>query len=507
MTGFQFSISCCRFPILLLTALLGLTACGGGRGEATSSLTTEPAPVSGTLAYVETECRDTGNVFVEHQRLRIRQGEREPVTVFETPEVSVPGKGFLCPEVIGGHFGDGSVAREAFQQVTVSPDGASVAFEVTDEFSVDPHLPLNLPPEKKGIFWVRADGTGVPRKLGPPSRERSFYITGGSFINGPTFDLGFSPDGGTLAFVDKGPDADGHEADQVFTIDVATGTRTQVTHLPPSIPAAGYPPDAPTLRGPVFVDDQRIKFKSTANPNDVNPKGEYLIMTIKTDGSDLQVPLPITVPLAGSQVDLQFVITGGRPLAINVEYAGHPINDPPLGGVQEIWEVFVVDEEGNALQLTNFRRIDTSAGAVDPDGEHVYFYASADPLGTNPSENCQIFSIDRTGADLRQLTNFREVDHSLTGCDFETNGLTGSRPIGCALYFTYQDPRSRTLLFYSECNPLNNMNPNGSQIFAMRPDGSGLRQLTDSQGLVKAPGGYSGAIPGPWAYGPYVPSF
>ena len=174
--------------------------------------------------------------------------------------------------------------------------------------------------------------------------------------------------------------------------------------------------------------------------------------------------------------------------------------------MQEIWEVFVVDEEKTALQLTNFRRVDTQAGTVDVDGEHVYFFASADPLGANRSENCQIFSIDRLGGNLRQLTNFQEVEHSLTGCYFETQALTGSRPIGCGLYFGYQDPRSRSLLFYSECNPLGT-NPNGGQIFAMRPDGSGLRQLTDSQGLVKAPGGYSGAIPGPWAYGPYVPSF
>ena len=40
-----------------------------------------------TLAYVETECRDTTEGFVERQALRIRQGEREPVTVVETPGV------------------------------------------------------------------------------------------------------------------------------------------------------------------------------------------------------------------------------------------------------------------------------------------------------------------------------------------------------------------------------------------------------------------------------------
>ena len=72
------------------------------------------------------------------------------------------------------------------------------------------------------------------------------------------------------------------------------------------------------------------------------------------------------------------------------------------------------------------------------------------------------------------------------------------------LELVWQDPRSRTLVFYSSCDPLGT-NPNGGQIFAMQPDGSGLRQLTDSRGLVKeADGTYSGELPGPWAYGPSV---
>ncbi len=60
------------------------------------------------------------------------------------------------------------------------------------------------------------------------------------------------------------------------------------------------------------------------------------------------------------------------------------------------------------------------------------------------------------------------------------------------------------MFFYSGCNPLGT-NPNGGQVFAVQPDGNGLRQLTDSRGLVhEAPAVYSGESPGPWAYGPYV---
>jgi WD40 repeat protein len=342
-------------PLFLMLVLM---ACGGGGTGA-------PPPGLGTLAYVETQCRGTAKVLIEHQRLRIRQGDREPVTVFETPEVSVPGKGYVCQT--GTRYGEYSISREAFQAVTVSPDGSSVAFEVTDEFSINPPLPLNLP--QKGIFWVRADGTGL-RLLGPPSHERFFFLVQGVnvfFFRG----LSFSPNGRTIVFVDKGPDADGHEADQVVTIDVATGTRTQVTHLPPAVPPAGYPGDAPTVQLPLFVNEQTISFSTSANPNGFNPGGQYLLMTIKTDGSGLDVPLPVPVPLPGGQIELRFIITGDKPVVIRAIVPGEPTNNPPLEGPQDVWETFVSDESKNILQLTNFRRVDTLGWLVDVDREHI----------------------------------------------------------------------------------------------------------------------------------------
>ncbi len=291
--------------------MLVLTACGGG-GEGT------PPPGLGTLAYVETECSGTVKLFTEHQALRIRQGDHEPATVFETPEVSVPGAGVLC-QWVGTRYGNLSIGREAVQWVAVSPDGSGVVFEVTDEFSVNPPLPLNFPEEKKGIFWVRADGTGVPRKLGPPSAVRLFDVVNGVFIDySARPPVSFSPDGRTLAFVDRGPDADGHEADQVFTINVATGTRTQVTRLPRAVPPAGYSVNAPTVLNPLFVDEQTISFYSSGNPDGLNPEGIYLLMKIGVDGSGFDVPLPIPVPLPGSTIELRFVITGERPQVVTV---------------------------------------------------------------------------------------------------------------------------------------------------------------------------------------------
>jgi len=477
---------CAASPFFLF--LITLAACGGGGGA--------PPPELGTLAYVETECRATSEGYFSRQALRVRQGEREPVTVFETPGVGpLTGFGPLCVITTSGHLGDASISREAFQAVSVSPDGTSVVFEVTDEFSVNPPLPLNLPPEQKGIFWVRADGTGL-RRLGPPSRTPFFFVQdGGTYLYSP---LSFSPNGRAIAFVDKGPDADGHEADQVVTLDVATGTRAQVTRLPPATPPPGWSPDAPTAAYSVFIDERTISFYSSANPGGLNPDGAFVPMKIKTDGADLEVPLPIPIALPGGTIELRFVITGDKPQALTFLVPGKPTNNPPLPGPQDIIEVFAIDQGKNILQLTNFRRLDTWLPLVDVDRERIYFRASADPLGTNQSENCQLFSINRTGADLRQLTNFGESEHSSHGCYFYP-GATG-----CAVQKLFQDRRNRSLVFYSDCDPLGT-NPNGSQVFSMRPDGSELRQLTDSRGLVFESDAAIGELPGPWAYGPYAP--
>src|SRR5262249_47392560 len=126
----------------------------------------------------------------------------------------------------------------------------------------------------------------------------------------------------------------------------------------------------------------------------------------------------------------------------------------------------------------------------------VLLRASADPLGTNPSENCQLFSVDRFGGHLRHITHFEpsEGARSEAGC-----ALPGPPP-GCDVSGLIQDPVTRTLVFYSSCDPLGR-NPNGGQLFAMRPAGSGLRQLTDAPGIVTDAAGTGGTeLPGPYWY-------
>ena len=66
--------------------------------------------------------------------------------------------------------------------------------------------------------------------------------------------------------------------------------------------------------------------------------------------------------------------------------------------------------------------------------------------------------------------------------------------------FFGQDPVTKTIVFDSSCDPLDG-NPFGDQLFAMRPDGSGLRQLTDAAGFTQNPdGSFRVELPGPFAY-------
>jgi hypothetical protein len=196
----------------------------------------------------------------------------------------------------------------------------------------------------------------------------------------------------------------------------------------------------------------------------------------------------------GSRVVPNFEIAGDLANVITVTLPGLPLGPPTflLGKDLFVQELFLLNGK-NLLQLTAFRRADTLAAFLATDGRRVFFVASADPLGHNPSENCQIFSVDTLAGHLRQHTRFRQGNKSNVGC------FTGPPP-GCGIFGLRQDPMTRTVLFDSGCDPLG-ANPHGQQLFAMRPDGSDLRQLTRLRGIeTNADGRLTVELPGPWAY-------
>ena len=153
--------------------------------------------------------------------------------------------------------------------------------------------------------------------------------------------------------------------------------------------------------------------------------------------------------------------------------------------------MFLLDGK-KLVQLTKFGRDDTDhTGGFIARGR-VLFGASANPLRENPDEICQLFSIDTFGVHLRQLTHLPWDGRPPTGC-----GSSGG-PVNISRLFL--DPITGTVLFQSSCDPVG-ANPFGEQLFAMRPDGTGLRQLTNARGLTIDPDGTVHVeLPGPFAY-------
>jgi hypothetical protein len=479
-----------RFGVLAC-GLLAVAALGcGGRGSVDSRAPSTATPI-GTLAYVVTECREGPEGRFSRQALYVRQGDGAPVQVMDLPWSGPLGGVGLCASFGLSRLGMTSVFIGAFQRIGVSPDGSMVAFEVTDDFAVD-GVDRLARDDQEGFFLVRADGTGLLR-LGPASRDAGFRVI--PYAGYPTGRLGtlddtlsFSPDGREITFTDLGPGPEGEEAPQVVTIDLASGERRQVTRLP-----RGGPENA--LSGstwiPVFIGDDRIAFQSFSNPDGLNPEEKQVFFTVRSDGADLQVVQFPQIGASGRIVPRFAVSTGG--LLFGAVY-----------GADGATELGAFNGTG-FLQLTNFVRPDTAElGAFgSADGRSVFFSASADPFGTNPQYDCQLFSIGALGDDLRQLTFFK-TPGGATDCLSAVRGYPGCTVSPANwIVASSQDARTGTLVFYSSCDPEGGV-PTGGELYAMRPDGSGLRALTETRGvLTAADGAISVELPGPHAYGPY----
>jgi hypothetical protein len=90
----------------------------------------------GTLAYVVSKCTVGGF----HQKLQIRRGDCDPVTVLDFPEpLEVPLDCAFIGSLRSGIASSPIVG--AFQRMGVSPDGRHVVFEVTDAFAGTHLLP------------------------------------------------------------------------------------------------------------------------------------------------------------------------------------------------------------------------------------------------------------------------------------------------------------------------------------------------------------------------------
>ncbi|MGH7893142.1 MAG: hypothetical protein ACREQL_00655 [Candidatus Binatia bacterium] len=431
-----------------------------------------------TLASVVTECHsDPAIGWTARQRLEIRRGTCAPVTVMEI-EASVPVPDPLALCALYGQYRGGTayVIGGGFQRLAVSPDGRLVVFELTNDHVYAPFAPPPFSLPEQGMFVVRADGREL-RSLGPASRQSLSRVTPSPLPPGiDIFVAGgfeFSPKGDVVLLADRGPGADGTEAGQLVTLDVQTGRRKQLT----AFVAASQAPE--TGIGGFFLDAETIGGAISST-----------YFTVKKDGSDLRTFAPPT-PILGSKLVPNFQLAGQARQA--QVFTLPAITTVPFPG--NVQEAFVSDGT-NVLQLTSFGRTDTVPVASSPDGERLFLAASADPFGHNALNVCQFFSLDRFGGHLRQLTFFRPSAASEVGC------FKPTAPPSCRIDVTEArfDAKTNALVFPASCDPFG-MNPLGGQLFAVRTDGSGLRQLTAHRGMVTQPDGtVTVELPGPIGY-------
>jgi hypothetical protein len=467
----------CEKPCKAETATCILDRCAGLAGDARHACFETCRGIGGcaairTLAYVWNVCRSDARGAVLHRELRIRRGNCAPATVMTLETAApLPDPQHLCDQYGGSRDGRLAVTAGGFQRLAVTPDGSGVVFEMTNGVAVFPELAPDVPEE--GFFHVHADGTGL-RRLGPPSRVPMFGTNAQGGLEIIELNIAFSPDGRTVTYADKGPGPGGEETQQIVTLEVSTGTRTQLTHLSPSELLAD---------NPRFIDKHTIVFATHS------PVGEPVdFYTLQTDGSGF-APLPsITAPGSGAVIP-DFSIVGGPTHLLTIALPATSLDDPS----RRERELFVWDGR-DLLQLTNLGYWSTVAMFLGS-RRRALFLTTADPVGENAEHNGQIFSIDTLGRRMRQLTRGGYWTQPLP-CNVRAGDVLRPCGIGEAL----QDPLTDTIVFMSSCDPLET-GVFGEQILAMRPDGSRIRQLTAGRGCeATTDGSVTVDMPGPFSY-------
>jgi hypothetical protein len=448
-----------------------------------------------TIASVVSECRSSGGFWTGRQRLEIRRGDCPPLTAMTIEgDVAAPDPLGICEYYGTQRGGAASMAVGALQGLAVSADGKSILFQVTDDFVgqlrigdiVIPSPSFTVPVE--GIFVVPSDGSAPPRRIAPQARVPPFAVRIASqgtipLVVAVTNGFDFSPDGKLVVYTDRGPGPDGSDAQQLFILDVTEDSPTprQLTRFT-SAEVKEYNPDGISLNG-VFIGNDRVggfAYDGTEGTQ---------LFTIDVDGTHFQ---PYEIPTGGGKVVWDFGLSGLASDVVGVVLQRH--TDLPSPGL--VHEIFVRDEH-NVLQLTAMNRSDTGNAFRLRDREHIIFAASGDPVsGSNPKNTCQVFGIDRLAGHLRQLTHFKPDGTASAGC------AGSARPPGCTAMqaVRVQDAVTGAIVFDTSCDPFG-LAPVSQQVYAMRPDGSGFRQLTTYRGTTVSPDGtVTVELPGPIAY-------
>jgi TolB protein len=232
---------------------------------------------------------------------------------------------------------------------------------------------------------------------------------------------------------------------QLFRADPLTGAVTQVTS------ARG----GAALTASVSDDGQRVVFSGSGNPTGGNHDGNVEIFVALRDGTGIR---QLTLSTEGSSDAPVLCGNGSRIVFTSVA-------NLTGGNADHSQEIFVVDWNGAELRQLTDGAGDSGAPHITDDGTKIVFTTSQNPLGTNPDSSTEVFAINADGTGLRQLTSSAGnssapwIAGNGTNVVFQSDGdLTGGNP------------------------------DLGSEVFVVRWDGTGLRQLTNSKQLLGADG-------------------
>jgi len=238
---------------------------------------------------------------------------------------------------------------------------------------------------------------------------------------------------------------------EIFRLDAATGAATRLTSLD-----QGVSPRLDARTVSVSDDGHWIAFIAPADPLGTNHDLSEEVFVISSDGTGLtQLTSDPTVP-AGSVWSLAISGNGSRIVFVsNSDLTGaNPDHE---------FQVFAIDRTGaNLIQLTHATFGYAEDVSASDDGTRIVFSSDADLTGMNVDRNDEVFAVNSDGSGLRQLTK------STSGSNLDTR-ISGN---GAKIVFR-------------STNDLVGKNADGSlEIFAINWDGTGLRQVTDSFILI-----------------------
>lgn len=252
----------------------------------------------------------------------------------------------------------------------LSPDGSRIVFTYTADLLGDAEL-----------WRVESDGTG--RTLVSPAALGS--------VSGPVI----AADNQTILYSSAG-DPLGLNADgtgEIFRINADGSGLAQLTSA-----ASGS-----SARPAIASDGSRVVFDSTSDLTGGNTDASSEIFAANLDGTGLTqltaspVPDPNNPPASRApRID-----------ATGTWVAFESNADLDGGNADGSYEVWRVRSDGAFLQrLTGDAALSSRSPDISGDGRLVVYASAADPLGTNPEGNSELFLYDADAAATSQLTEF-----------------------------------------------------------------------------------------------------